>query len=148
MNKRTLDKEAIQNCESFAKEISEKYSKKTIVCNFAPQGIFALADNEELSSPNRVYAFAGIGQPKFFFEYLEQQGFEVVKKRVFEDHHLYTDEDIKNIIAEAQKLGANAIVTTEKDAVKIKALLKQEEIKFYALKLGLDLDVDKIFNFD
>ncbi len=148
MNKRALDKEATQNCETFAKEISEKYSKKTILCNFAPQGIFALADNEELSSPNKVYAFAGIGQPKFFFEYLEQQGYEVVKKRVFEDHHLYTDEDIKNIVAEAQKLGANAIVTTEKDAVKIKALLKQENIKFYALKLGLDLDVDSLFNFN
>lgn len=148
MNKRALEKEATENCENFAKEISDKYGKKTIVCNFAPQGIYALTDNTGLFAPNKVYAFAGIGQPKFFFEYLENQGYEVVKKRIFEDHHLYMDEDIKNIIAEAQKLGVNAIVTTEKDAVKIKALLKEEEPAFYALKLGLDLKVDEIFDFD
>lgn len=146
MNKRALDKEANKNCEEFAKTISEKYDKKTIVCNFAPQGIFSLDENKtELFAPQKVYAFAGIGQPKFFFEYLENQGFDVLKKRVFEDHHLYTSEDIKNILSEAKKLGANAIVTTEKDAVKIKALLEPDEIAFYALKLGLDLDVNEIF---
>lgn len=144
MNKRALDKEATENCDKFASEISEKYNKKTLVCNFAPQGIFSLSDNSRLSAPNKVYAFAGIGQPKFFFEYLENQNYELAKKREFEDHHLYTKEDIKNIFAEAQKLGAAAIVTTEKDAVKIKALLDKSMENFYALKLGLDIDIEKI----
>ncbi|MCR4881704.1 MAG: tetraacyldisaccharide 4'-kinase [bacterium] len=144
MNKRALDKEATNNCAKFAENISEKYGKKTILCNFAPVGIFSLEDNSALVSPNKVYAFAGIGQPRFFFEYLENQGYEVLKKRVFEDHHLYMKEDIQNILSEAQKLGANAIVTTEKDAVKIKALLKQDEAYFYALKLGLDLNIEEI----
>ena len=41
---------------------------------------------------------------------------------------------------------ANAIVTTEKDAVKIKALLGKNasDIDFYALKLGLDIDIADI----
>ena len=145
MNKRALDKNATKNCENFAQNISDKYGKKTIVCNFAPQGIYSLNDNSELFSPSKIYAFAGIGQPRFFFEYLEDKGFEVVKKRIFEDHHLYTTDDIKNIVSEAQKLGAGAVVTTEKDAVKIKALLEQDEKSFYALKLVLDLDVNEIF---
>ena len=57
-----------------AKQIETKYQKKTIVCNFAPIGIFNLANNNELIAPAKVYAFAGIGQPKFFFEYLEFYG--------------------------------------------------------------------------
>jgi tetraacyldisaccharide 4'-kinase len=148
MNKRALDKDATQNCENFAKEISDKYGKKTTVCNFAPVGIYLFSENADMPSqlcvPEKVYAFAGIGQPRFFFEYLENQGYEVLKQRVFEDHHLYTKEDIKNILAEAKKLGAKAIVTTEKDAVKIKALIETGELGFFALKLGLDLDIKSI----
>lgn len=147
MNKRALDKNAVQNCENFANEIQKKYQKKTIICNFAPKGIFNLSNNSELIDSTKIYAFAGIGQPKFFFEYLKNQGFSLVKERIFEDHHLYTQEDIKNIIREAQKLGAKGIVTTEKDAVKIKAILgQQSEMDFYALKLGLDLNVEELFS--
>ena len=148
MNKRALDKDAIESCKNFAAEIAQKYSKKTIVCNFAPIGIFNLTDNAQLSSPNKIYAFAGIGQPRFFFEYLENQNYELTQKRVFEDHHLYTNDDIKNILSEAEKQGVQAIVTTEKDAVKIKALLNKNRtnIAFYALKLGLDLNVEEIFS--
>ncbi|MCQ2957420.1 MAG: tetraacyldisaccharide 4'-kinase [Candidatus Gastranaerophilales bacterium] len=145
MNKRALDTDAIKNCEDFKIEIENKYQKRTYVCNFVPKGIFNLQTNEELTKKSKVYAFAGIGQPKFFFEYLKNQGFENVKERIFEDHHLYTKEDIKNIVVEAKKLGATSIITTEKDAVKIKALLdKNSEIGFYALKLGLDIDVETI----
>jgi len=147
MNKRTLDKEAENKCFEFAGKLEEKFGKKTYVCGFSPAGIYSLKENERLISPKKIYAFAGIGQPKFFFEYLQAEGFEPVKQRIFEDHHLYTQDDIKNIIAEAQKLGAQAIVTTEKDAVKIKALIEKnsEDIKFYALKLRLDIDLEKIF---
>jgi len=146
MNKRALEKEATQNCEKYAKEIEEKYGKKTLLCNFAPQGIFSLGDNSQLIKEEKVYAFAGIGQPKFFFEYLENQNYTLVHKRIFTVHHLYTKDDILNIVNEAKKLGATAIVTTEKDAVKIKALLTNNmRSKFFALKLGLDIDLEKIF---
>lgn len=147
MNKRSLDVKAIQECEKFAFEISERFKKPSVVCNFAPAGIFALKTEEELLAPQKIYAFAGIGQPKFFFEYLKNQNFEILKERIFEDHHLYTQKDIENIIIEAKKLGTNAIVTTEKDAVKIKGFLSKtsSEIKIYALKLSLDIDLDKIF---
>ncbi len=146
MNKRALDNQATQKCEEFAQKLEEKYGKKAVVCNFAPVGIFKLSDGEKLETPAKVYAFAGIGQPKFFFEYLENQEYELVKKRAFEDHHLYTKEDIKNIVQEAQKLGATAIVTTEKDAVKIKGFLNKtnDAPEFYALKLGLDIKLEEI----
>jgi len=145
MNKRALDKNATKNCQNFAEEIEKEYNTKTFLCNFAPSGIFNLKTKEELAEKEKIYAFAGIGQPKFFFEYLKGKYFEIVKEREFTDHHLYTKDDIKNIVLEAKKLGATSIVTTEKDAVKIKALISDDiEIGFYALKLSLDINLENI----
>jgi tetraacyldisaccharide 4'-kinase len=40
-------------------------------------------------------------------------------KHSFPDHHRYTASDIERIKQEASDAGAEAIITTEKDAVKI-----------------------------
>lgn len=146
MNKRAFDNDAKNNCEKFASKISEKFSIPSQVCNFKPDGIFNLRNNDVLPQGGKIYAFCAIARPEFFFKYLEDEGFEVVKKREFTDHHLYTSDDVSNIIEEAKKLGACAIVTTEKDGVKLKALLDENisEVDFYTLKLGLDIDLSAV----
>ena len=146
MNKLALDKKAQMECEEFAKELQTKYSKKTLVANFEPSQIYSLNTNKTLSEKIPVYAFCGVGQPEFFFEYLKEKGFEVVKTREYKDHHLYTSEDIKNIYKEAELYGAKAIITTEKDGVKIKAFLSKgkPDIEFFALKLKLQLPIKEI----
>ena len=146
MNKLALDKKAQKSCETFAKELENKYSKTTIVANFEPAQIYSLSTNKILEEKLPVYAFCGVGQPVFFFEYLREQGFEVVKAREYKDHHLYTADDIKNIYNEAEMLGAKAIITTEKDGVKIKAFLSKNrpDKEFFALKLKLNLPIKKL----
>jgi len=62
----------------------------------------------------RVFALAGLADNDQFFQSL---GLQLAGKRSFSDHHRYTLEDIESIKREAA--GADAIVTTEKDAVKI-----------------------------
>jgi len=62
----------------------------------------------------RVFAFAGLADNDQFFKSL---GLQLSGRRSFPDHHRYTIEDIESIKREAAD--ANAIVTTEKDAVKI-----------------------------
>lgn len=64
----------------------------------------------------RVFAFAGLADNRQFFESLD---LEVVGKHSFPDHHRYTASDIERIKQEASDAGAEAIITTEKDAVKI-----------------------------
>ncbi len=146
MNKLALDKNAQKNCEIFAKEIEAKYSKKTLVAKFEPSQIYSLSTNKILEEKLPVYAFCGVGQPGFFFEYLKEQGFDIVKTREYKDHHLYTIEDIKNIYKEAEMLGAKAIITTEKDGVKIKAFISKDkpDIEFFALKLKLQLPIKEL----
>ncbi|MBK7686197.1 MAG: tetraacyldisaccharide 4'-kinase [Rhodocyclaceae bacterium] len=57
-----------------------------------------------------VHAVAGIGAPERFFNQLRSLGIEAVN-HAFPDHHRYTAEDID--------FDGDAILTTEKDAVKL-----------------------------
>jgi tetraacyldisaccharide 4'-kinase len=43
---------------------------------------------------------------------------------LFEDHHVYGDGDVERLIAAAKTCGADGFVTTEKDAVKLTAVMK------------------------
>jgi tetraacyldisaccharide 4'-kinase len=62
------------------------------------------------------FAFCGIGNPQAFFEDLSRWHVSIAGKRQFRDHHRYTARDQHSLANEAQKAGAIAFVTTEKDA--------------------------------
>ncbi len=64
----------------------------------------------------RLFAFAGLADDAQFFRSL---GVPLAGQRSFPDHHRYTPADIAEIKRSARDAGAGAIVTTEKDAVKI-----------------------------
>jgi len=63
---------------------------------------------------DRVHGIAGIGEPERFFETLRERGFEVVG-HAFGDHHRYRPADLP-------RGGADPLVVTEKDAVKLTGL--------------------------
>lgn len=63
----------------------------------------------------KVFAFAGIGLPQKFFAYLRGLGLDFTPYP-FADHHPYRVEDF------AFGSGADALLTTRKDAVKLRAL--------------------------
>ena len=67
----------------------------------------------------RVFAFAGLADNDQFFTTLRENGFTLAATRGFRDHHRYTAADITAIRRAALDAGAEAIVTTEKDKVKI-----------------------------
>jgi len=67
----------------------------------------------------RVFAFAGLANNEQFFASLRANGLHVIGTKSFRDHHRYTAADIAAIKDAARTAGAEAIVTTEKDAVKI-----------------------------
>ena len=67
----------------------------------------------------RVVAVAGIARPERFFSALREQGYELVREIRFPDHHWYSSVDLDRIRAIAKETGAELIVTTEKDAVRV-----------------------------
>ena len=69
----------------------------------------------------RLLAFAGIAYPEAFRQTLEEVGVEVVELAPFPDHFWYRREDLDRLEARAAMLGAEGIVTTEKDWVRLRA---------------------------
>ncbi len=67
----------------------------------------------------RVLAFAGLADNEQFFATLRDAGAELAGTRGFPDHHLYTPADVASLRTAAAVADAAAIVTTEKDAVKV-----------------------------
>ena len=67
----------------------------------------------------RVLALAGIGNPGAFRATLERAGARLVDWRELDDHHDYTPADIDALARWADAHRPDAVVTTEKDLVKI-----------------------------
>lgn len=71
----------------------------------------------DVSGP--VSAFCGIARPDQFFAGLQESGLNVATRTAFRDHHRFTAQDMQSLIASARSAGAVALVTTEKDLVRI-----------------------------
>jgi tetraacyldisaccharide 4'-kinase len=61
-----------------------------------------------------VLAFAGIGDPKKFFDTLTQAGVAVAQRKAFADHHRLTAKEAAELTMQAEH-GGLTLVTTEKD---------------------------------
>ncbi|HTN43407.1 MAG TPA: tetraacyldisaccharide 4'-kinase [Nitrospiria bacterium] len=70
----------------------------------------------------RLVAVAGIGQPDRFVRMLQAAGADVAAVFLYPDHYRYRREDVEAIETEAGRREAPAIVTTEKDAVRIRKI--------------------------
>lgn len=66
----------------------------------------------------RVYAFAGIARPGNFARTLAKLGLSVAGFTEFPDHHWYDSSELEALASHARACGAQALVTTEKDAVR------------------------------
>lgn len=84
----------------------------------------------------KVLAFSGIGTPSSFERSLELLEVEVLKHQEFSDHFFYQRRDILNLEKEAQKLGADLMITTEKDFVRI-PMMSALQVPIYLLKIDL-----------
>jgi len=67
----------------------------------------------------RVFAFSGLAKNEDFLYTLSGFDCEVVGSQGFPDHHFYSERDLAGVCRQAQDLAVDAIVTTEKDHVKI-----------------------------
>lgn len=92
---------------------------------------------EELKK-KKIFAFCGIGNPEAFLKMLNQLGMDVVGSKIFNDHHEFTDEDTRDIFSQAELVGADIIISTQKDWVKTALLtMEDERIDFAYLAIQL-----------
>lgn len=90
---------------------------------------------EDIPPKDKSYlAFAGLGYPQKFFDFLRNDcDLSVTEEMPFPDHHKYTKQDIKRIHERAVEIKAEPI-TTEKDFVKI---VCEAAIPIHVLKIKL-----------
>jgi tetraacyldisaccharide 4'-kinase len=86
-----------------------------------------------------LLAFAGIGHPDQFISLLKESQFHIPEYCVFRDHHRYTSEDISRLKSLCQRIGIEAMITTEKDAEKLSA---QDFEPFKVLVARLEFEFD------
>jgi tetraacyldisaccharide 4'-kinase len=68
------------------------------------------------------FAFCGIGNPEAFVRDLQRWGIAPAGHIFFADHHRYTLEDVQAIEQAARRVGANGLLTTEKDSCNLSGL--------------------------
>jgi tetraacyldisaccharide 4'-kinase len=68
----------------------------------------------------KILALSGIAHPDSFSSLLRKCGMEIVSEAIFPDHHAYIPKDLSTIKEKSK--GADWIVTTEKDMLKLRTL--------------------------
>ena len=86
----------------------------------------------------RVFAFSGIATPESFEKFLRDLGALIVGRERFPDHYRYEPEDIAELFKLAGAAGAECVLTTEKDAVRISESAALSLPLFY-LRLEIDI---------
>jgi tetraacyldisaccharide 4'-kinase len=89
-----------------------------------------------------VLAFCGIGRPAKFVETLGAAGARNAVLRPFADHHAYGEADAARLLAEAARTGL-PLVTTEKDAVKLKGSPALDELAAATRVVPVGLKVEE-----
>ena len=86
----------------------------------------------------KIASISAIANPASFEGFLEDLGGELVLKRHYADHHRYRQQEMIDFINDAKAAGAELIVTTEKDAVRMPRL-DRRDIDIQFLRVEIDI---------
>lgn len=92
-------------------------------------------------------AFAGLAHPEEYEMMLREAGVNLVLFKKFKDHHDYSVKEVNGLITECIRLGAEYLLCTEKDMVKIRPLKPDIPENFHLLCVSLEMEIvnGKIF---
>lgn len=88
--------------------------------------------------PRKLATFCAVGNPESFVDSVRQQGHDIVFKTSFRDHHIYTQADVDKIVLDARGAGAECLITTAKDAVKLTDLVIG--LPCYSLEIEIEIE--------
>ena len=92
--------------------------------DFVPAKIRRLTDGKAINMKSLdgepVLLVCGIASPEGFEQTARSLGCKIARRFFYRDHFTYPDLVIKYLELQAQRLGARCILTTEKDAVKLR----------------------------
>ena len=105
----------------WSRELAPLFEGRMAGCRFQITGFRGFPDGSPTRPEGPVVAFSGIGDHQEFLRTLTDTGVTLAGDRRFPDHHRYSQTDIAGVVALSRDAGAAAIVTTEKDLVRLEA---------------------------
>ena len=95
----------------------------------------------------RALAFAGLANPRQFFDSLRRQGVEVVRTLPFSDHHRYSARELSAIGERCRELRVDTAITTEKDAENLPpASLRPPALRVLIARVSFEFPGDGLRN--
>jgi tetraacyldisaccharide 4'-kinase len=86
----------------------------------------------------RVGSICGIAVPESFEQALRALDAEIEISKTYADHHRYTAKEIESFIRRCARRELDAIITTEKDAVRIPRIL-EPDVPVYYLRVQIEI---------
>jgi len=87
---------------------------------------------------SRVAAFCGVGNPESFFSLVRRAGYQLCHTQTFRDHRIYSQADIDRVARDSITRGAQVLLTTAKDEVKLRAL--SFALPCYAVDIEIEIE--------
>lgn len=95
---------------------------------------------DDLVTRGRCFGFCGIAHPQSFLSILERHGFDIAGFCPLRDHQRFSAAVLGDILAQAHRTGAEFLVTTEKDLVKLARYSAELPLPLYGLRMQMTTD--------
>ena len=115
----------------------ELFFSKVKYCQ--PKPIFEEVGDPRYIYSKSVYLFTGVANPRPLEEWLCGQ-YDTISHEKFKDHHKYTKSDIHKIKTYADKNPLSILLTTEKDAQRLRSADVPESLKVRLFYLPIEID--------
>jgi tetraacyldisaccharide 4'-kinase len=131
--------------------LNEKFPAIPIFCaDHKPEKVVFPQLNEshdlDFLKGKRVLAFAGLARPEVFRETLIRLGADLVYFKSFRDHYRFKPNEIQALIQMREGLGAQYLLTSEKDWVRMAAFAPMcPEMGYLSIKFTMVSDQDGFF---
>jgi tetraacyldisaccharide 4'-kinase len=144
----------INKCDKkgFLEETVRRYNKNAplFYSTYRLEGLLSLNGEirpvETIRNRN-VFAFSGIASPAYFLDSLKATGTSIKGSISFIDHHKYSEGDILKIQKLSARHGADFILTTEKDMVKLREIPLAGELRgLLSLRISLEVNDSEFYN--
>jgi tetraacyldisaccharide 4'-kinase len=120
--------------------------RPVFTADLAPQGLRAVSDQAKTPADwlegRRIAALSAVGNPASFESMLGELGGVLAARFRFRDHHAITLADLEHVFTASCEAGAQAVITTEKDAVKMAPLKSPLPLLALQVKMQVEDEAD------
>jgi tetraacyldisaccharide 4'-kinase len=140
----THTKNLQEKTQDLKKWLVARHNLPVYTLNYEARLIINLNTKEKIQIksllPKKIACFCGIANPGQFYTMLQELKFQIGWQKSFQDHYKYKKSDLTHIVSEANKVDAQIIITTQKDAVKLEHFVPDQLSQLYYLKIDCKIE--------